>query len=148
MMGLAEGLVDSRAARHDRVVELLGPTARTRLFESRLPTAGTAYIFRWVVGNAWEKLGRPDSAVAYYELAQEPGREVEMDFYARAITLPYALQRLVVLNAQMGRIAEAEKRWKELQRLVTRPDDEFRPLMAQARAEITSARAREGPASH
>jgi tetratricopeptide (TPR) repeat protein len=146
MSAVAEGLIDSRAGRYERVVEQLGPTARSRLFESRLPVAGTAYVIRWLVGNAWERLGKPDSAAVYYELAQETGRSPDADFYARAVTLPFALQRLVVLNARMGRYEVAGKRWEEFQRLVTEPDDEFRPIVAQARLELANALTREGPA--
>ena len=145
MASVADGIMDLHAGRYERVIERLGPTARSHLYESRLPIGGTSYVIRWLVGNAWEHRSQPDSASVYYELALEVGRSPDVDFYARAVTLPYALQRLVVVNARLGRYEAAGKRWEELQRLVAQPDDEFRPLMTQARVELAHALGREGP---
>jgi hypothetical protein len=138
---LAQGLIDSRARRYQQVVERLGPAARTRMVEGRVLPGVMPYAYRWLVSKAWESLGRPDSAAVYCALALEPGRSVDDSFVGHPIALPFALQRLVLLETRLGRLDEARRHWQALDSLATKPDAEFRPLLAGARQALASAEA-------
>ncbi|HVP39830.1 MAG TPA: protein kinase [Candidatus Saccharimonadales bacterium] len=139
---LAEGAIESRAHRLPRVIERLGPMARTRRLEGRVLPDDVAYASRWLVAGAWASLGRADSACFYYRLALERGRGDDV-LVSRTLTLPFALQRVVVLEARLGRPAEARRRWLELEALVTQPDAEFRPLLEEARSAALGVARRE-----
>jgi hypothetical protein len=142
---LAEGLIDLRAGRFQRVVDALDPPARTRAYEGRPPADITPYALRWVVSAAWAGLGRPDSAAALCALALHPAREASpltSDWFeAYPITLPFALQRMVMLETRLGRLEDARRHMQTLDSLATRPDAEFRPLLAEARQALESAEA-------
>ena len=59
---LAEALIDLRAGRDQEVVERLGQPARTRIYEGRELPEMVTYASRWIVSEAWERLGRIDSS--------------------------------------------------------------------------------------
>ena len=136
---LAEALIDSRAHRYQRVVDVLGPRARTGMYEGRALPGVMPYAMRWIVSKAWEEMGRPDSAAAYCALTLERGWFEEESYVAHAIALPFALRRLVVLDARMGRLGEARKHWRALEAQATRPDAEFRLLRAEAEQLLLAA---------
>ncbi len=107
-----------------------------------------ASVLQWFVGRAFEAAGQPDSAAAYYALIVSPIVET-LTAYAnelsRALLYSFARQRLVVLNARMGRLAVAREHWKILDETVTDPDPEFAALLEQARAALRrSEQRREG----
>jgi hypothetical protein len=110
------------------------------MFEGRVVPEVTKHACLWLVSRAWEQLGRPDSAAAYCALALERSGNADY-FVATSITLPFALQRLVLLEAQLGRADEARRHWNTLAALATRPDDEFRPLLQEARTAVMGLRA-------
>jgi len=138
---LAQGLIDSRAHRYQQVVEGLGPAARTRMFEGRVLPGVMPYAYRWLVSRAWESLGQPDSAVVYCALALEPSLGSDDLFVGHPIALPFVLQRLVLLETRLGRLDGARRHWQALDSLATKPDTEFRPLLAEARQALASAEA-------
>ncbi|MGH7552854.1 MAG: hypothetical protein ACREMQ_07470 [Longimicrobiales bacterium] len=92
---------------------------------------------QWFVARAYEAAGRPDSAVAYYALIVSPAVETgtaNANELSRAVVYSFALQRLVVLNARMGRVAEARKHWKIFSETFSDPDRAMMPLVEEARA--------------
>jgi hypothetical protein len=84
-------------------------------------------------------MGRADSAAVYCSLVL---RQYGDDYLAaRTIARPFALRRLVMLEARLGRLDEARKHLDALAAMVTRPDAEFRPLLAQAGQALATAEA-------
>jgi hypothetical protein len=80
---------------------------------------------RWLVAQAYEQLGQRDSAIASYRRMLLPnGRSMES----------FARQRIVVLLARMGQIAQARRELAVLERDFTRPDPDVRHLLDEARA--------------
>jgi len=89
---------------------------------------------------AYDGLGRPDSAAAYFELAMSPIGDPGALRDAR-IAYSYAHRRLVLLCARMGRLEEARRHWELFSSTFTRPDPELLPLIEEARAALASAEA-------
>jgi tetratricopeptide (TPR) repeat protein len=127
-----EAWIAARAGRWEDVVALIAQPARDG---SDRGGAGMDRVGapseRWLVAQAYEHLGRPDSAAAFYSRMLSPSPSFGSSF---------ARQRLVVLCAGMGRIAEAETQLTALERDFTRPDPEVRHLLDEARTAVQRAR--------
>jgi len=92
---------------------------------------------RWLVARAHERLGQPDSAIAFYERMLGPGLSA-IDL--TGLVHPFVHQRLAVLHAGRGELAEAERHLAVLERDVTRPDPEVRRLIDEARDAVRGVR--------
>ena len=90
---------------------------------------------RWLVAEAYEHLGPPDSAAAAFERVLEPPESQGISSFP-----PYAHQRLVMIYARMGRREDAERHWREFSAAFTNPDPEVRHLLDEARAAIAGLR--------
>jgi len=91
---------------------------------------------RWLVAEAYEHLGPPDSAAVAFERVLEPPESQGIAF-----SPPYAHQRLVMIYARMGRREDAERHWREFSAAFTNPDPEVKHLLDEARAAIMGLRA-------
>ena len=137
---LIEAWLAARAGHYGETVRLLGPAALqgddigSALFRSN------RVLKRWLVAEAYEGLGQPDSAAAYFELAISPLGDPGALRDAR-IAYSFAHRRLVLLCARMGRLEEARRHWEIFSSTFTRPDPEMRPLIEEARAALASAEA-------
>jgi hypothetical protein len=128
-----EALIAARGARWGDVVALIAQPARdgSDRGDSRFDRLGAAPE-RWLVAQAYERLGQPDSAVAFYDRLLAPG--------ALSLTHSFARLRLVMLYARMGRAEAAERHFAVLERDCTNPDPDVRRLLDEARAAVRSAR--------
>jgi serine/threonine-protein kinase len=95
---------------------------------------------RWLVAEAYEHIGPPDSAAAAFERVLEPPESQGIVTF-----VPYAHQRLVMIYARMGRREDAERHWREFSTAFTNPDPEVRHLLDKARAAIMGLRGMAGP---
>lgn len=95
-------------------------------------------MMRWLVAQAYESLGRPDSAAAYLELLLSPLGRVDQEYLARGIAFSFAHRRLVLLYARLGRLEDARRHWEIFKETLAHPDPEMRPLIEEARAALTS----------
>lgn len=145
--GRAPALLEACIARQERrwpdVVAALAPLcARAGMQPNNMPYDGPGRtVCRWVVGQAYEELGRPDSAARYYEWALAPDGLQAGERLQRSYAFSYLHQRLVLLCARLGRREDAERHWQAFSSVFTRPDAEAKPLLDEARAAITSLRA-------
>jgi tetratricopeptide (TPR) repeat protein len=136
---LLEGWIAAHADRWEDVIRILGPAARQGS-EIGLPEDRAGRVtLRWLVANAYENLGRPDSAAAYFEIVLSPVGRVDQEYLSRGIAFPFAHQRLVLLYARMGRLEDAKRHWEIFSGTFTRPDPELAPLLAEARAALAGA---------
>ncbi len=85
------------------------------------------------MAQAYERLGQPDSAAAFYLRLLGP-EQPAMGW--TALVHSFAHQRLVMLYSHMGRLAEAERHMAILERDFTRPDPDVRHLLDEARAAV------------
>jgi eukaryotic-like serine/threonine-protein kinase len=140
---LIEAWLAARAGRFGETVELLGPAALQGDDIGFVPVRSNRALKRWLVAEAYQGLGRPDSAAAYFELAMSPIGDAGALRDAR-IAFSYAHRRLVLLYARMGRLEEARRHQEILAATFTRPDPEMLPLIEEARTALASAEAMTG----
>ena len=133
-----EAWIAARAGRWQDVLKDLGPAALQGepkgyvVFQS-------APLTRWLVAEAYEQLGQPDSAAAYFERAIAPPPEGGTDFAHSRIASSFGHRRLAILNARMGRLQAAQRHWRAFSEAFAHPDPEMAPLVAEARAVLAGA---------
>ncbi len=135
---LIEAWIATRARRFGETVRILGPAARQGDDLGFVLIGTNRALKRWLVAEAYEKLGRPDSAAVYFELAMSPIGNLAATSHAR-IAYSYAHRRLVLLYARMGRPEEARRHWQIFSATFTRPDPEMLPLIEEARSALAVA---------
>jgi hypothetical protein len=143
LLAVLEAWVAAHEARWDTVIGLARPAAVSpRVEVGGLMVKAAA---RWLVANAFEAGGQPDSAAHYYTAALSPLRIQAPGVVLRGLSFPFIHQRLVMLYVGMGRLEEAREHWEVFRRTFTRPDPEVRHLIDEARSALTSAEAMARP---
>jgi len=136
-------MLAARGGRWDEVVRVLDPVARLPKDIGFVPvSAGRAWP-RLLLADAFERLGRPDSAAACFELLlpQHTPLFAGNDPWTRRALSSLAHYRLVQLDARMNRRADAERHLRELEATLTRPDPILRHWIPGARAAVAAMRA-------
>jgi len=118
-----------RQNRWSEVVRLLAPSAYAGLFIEVMAT-------RWMVADAYEHLGKPDSAIVYYELIAEPRRAFTPQRFLRGWYYPFAVRRLAILYGEKGNAKKSREYWLKFVKTFEQADREFQPLVAEARAAL------------
>src|SRR4029453_10680177 len=124
--------------RWEDVIHLLGPAA-LQGEAPRYTTMESAPIVRWLVAEAYEQLGHPDSAAAHFERAIAPPPQGGKNITHIRTADSFGHRRLVLLYASMGRREEARRHWEFFSATFTRPDAEMQPLVDEARMALASA---------
>ena len=96
---------------------------------------------RWLIADAFTRLGQPDSAAAYLGLILEPPANANVDVFQRGLWEPFVRCRLVHVYAGMGRIEDARREWDALVTTTTHPDPDVRSKMDGARSALQAASA-------
>ncbi len=136
---LLRAWVMGRTGDWEGAVRVLGPAARQGTELGYVTDPIGRVPMRWLVADAYEHLGKPDSAAEYFELALSPARTLWEERVAMRMASSFAHRRLVMLYARMGRIEDAKRQWQILTATVHTPDPEIRPLIEEARAVLASA---------
>ena len=126
---LARAWVDAHAGRWQAVTDSLGGIARLGEHDATILDRGTAYPVRLLVADAYERLGRLDSAAAHLELVVAPTRMAPGHLALRGLVYPFALRRLAMLYTALGKTDAAAEHWRELARSLAEPDPELRGLL-------------------
>jgi serine/threonine-protein kinase len=126
---LARAWVDAHAGRWQAVTDSLGGIAQHGEHDATILDRGTAYPVRLLVADAYERLGRLDSAAAYLELVVTPTRMAPGHFAMRGLVYPFAHRRLAVLYAALGKADASADHSREVARSLTEPDPELRRLL-------------------
>jgi tetratricopeptide (TPR) repeat protein len=135
---IVEARLEAAAGRPAEAVRLLLPLTQ----RGTLDKWGLTQQMRWMLANAYERLGQPDSAAAQLErLAAWQGAS-KVDANQRGLTDSFARQRLVLLYSRMGRLADARRHWRVFSETFTTPDPEMVHLVDEARAAVASAERR------
>lgn len=126
-----DGWISSREQRWRDVTRALGPIAwRGDRFYGGLAAA------RWLVGDAYERLDRLDSAAAYFELLVRPTRMHWEELELRGFTASMAHVRLARLYTRMGHRDRARQHWQAFLDNVTDPDPEVLRFVDEARLAV------------
>ncbi len=142
-LGAAPILLEARIAgldgRWTAVIDLLRPVAlRSVDLGAWVPGTSTTTLLeaRLTLADAFEEQGALDSAAVWLErVANDPAT-----WAWAGIARPFAHLRLALLQARMGRFADAERHLAVLEHWWDRPDDIARRMLAEARAAVASAR--------
>jgi len=132
--------IEALQGRWDEAARMLQPVASQpiEIGATQFP-AGMSAV-RWFLADAFERLGRSDSAAVYLERAvSDPAPAIDEGFL-RGIVVPFAHLRLITLYARMGRPADAERHLAVLERWWDRTDDVSRPMLEAARTAVRSVR--------
>jgi hypothetical protein len=135
---LAEAWIAASGGRWSDVKRAVEPVATQGVFvEPRINL-----LSRWLVAEAHERTGAPDSAVAMFErIASWQGFAVG-EPRMRGLAESFAHQRLVLLYARMGRLDDARRHWKIFSETFTQPDPEVAHLIDEARSALEAAEAK------
>lgn len=129
-MLLLEARLEAMAGRPEEAVRLLRPFATPLIRQ----TVSLTWA-HWWLADAFEQLGRPDSAATYLERL-EPVAFTFHDSGERS----YVHRRLALLYAKLGRMADADRHLAATEKIWDRPDPEVRRMLDEARAAVASAR--------
>jgi len=137
-----EGWIASRENDWQTVIRTLKP-ARTR---GQQPRVVGRLPVRWLVAEAYERLGDPEEAAVAYELVVSPSRlsvwsSLELE-YQYVIFYSFAHHRLVLLYSKMGRVEDARRHWEIFAKTFTNPDPELVPMVEEARRALEEAEAK------
>ena len=91
---LVEASIAGRGRRWREVTRLLGPSAQRGEHDGSSPAQVASVSLRWLIADAYERLGRADSAAVYYELAIAPTRVPFSHLALRGLIYPFAQRRL------------------------------------------------------
>ncbi len=95
---LLEASIASRGSQWKEVIRLLGPSAQGGEHDGSSPAQVASISVRWLIADAYERLGRPDSAAVYYELAIAPTRVPFSHLALRGLVYPFAQRRLARIH--------------------------------------------------
>ena len=136
---LIEGWLAARASRWNEVVRLLGVMAGSDHLPGSTGMEFQRVAMRWLVADAYEHLGQPDSAAAVFESMVRDRHD--NGSWDHGICYSFVHRRLVLLDARLGRVAEARRHWETLSRTCTHPDTDLARGLEDARAALASAEA-------
>jgi hypothetical protein len=131
---LVEAWIAATAHRWEDVVRLVGPLAGQTYWNSP-----SNQLTRWTLADAYEHIGRLDSAAVYLEGIANWKRFSEVEQNRRGLTESFAHRRLVLLYARTGRLDDARRHWKAFSEAFTSPDPEMLPLIQEARDALDRA---------
>ena len=96
---LLEAWIAAREGRWRDIPPLLGDRARRGEHDGSSPDQVASIATRWLLADAYQRLGRRDSAVAYFELAMAPTQVPFSHLSLRGLAYPFAQRRFQVLRA-------------------------------------------------
>jgi serine/threonine-protein kinase len=95
-------------------------------------------LVEWVVADAYEKLGMPDSAAVHFDRLADPVGDPSFWGYVglRGLTHSFAHRRAALLCGQLGNREKAIEHWRVFLNDFTDPDPEYEWMVEEARAEL------------
>ncbi len=105
-LGDGPALIEARIAAHGKrwneISPLLAARAQRGEHDGSSPDQVASIAVRWLLADAYEQVGKPDSAVIYFALAVEPTRVPFSHLALRGLAYPFAQRRLALLYGKMG----------------------------------------------
>jgi tetratricopeptide (TPR) repeat protein len=130
---LLQGWLAARSGNWSEVTRVLGPAALDGEHDAADMDQVSSLAVRWLMADAYEHLGKLDSAAAYFELAITPMRVPFSHLGLRGLAYSFAQRRLALLYDRMRRPQVAGQHWNAFLHAFVRPDPEVAPLRFGAR---------------
>ena len=132
---LLEARVAAMAGRPEEAVRLLRP------FDGPHGRRSVSITWsQWWLADAFEQMGRPDSAAWYLERLER-----SMGSPDDGTEAPYVHRRLALLDVKLGRVADAERNLAAAEQAWDQPDPAVRRMLDEARTAVRAARAMSPP---
>jgi serine/threonine-protein kinase len=128
---LARGWVDGHSGRWRAVLDSLAPIASYGEHDATMLDRVSSFPVRWLVAEAYARMGRLDSAAVYMELLLRPTRMAPGHLALRGLAYPYAHRRLSGWYAVLGERERASAHWRAFAASMTKPDPGLRRLLGQ-----------------
>jgi tetratricopeptide (TPR) repeat protein len=87
---------------------------------------------RWLVADAYERLGQPDSAAVYFHMVTDSASFLWREHYVRGFAYPFAQRRLAFLYSELGDRRRAQHHWNLFTTTFTDPDPELLWLLEES----------------
>lgn len=122
-------LIARRAGRPREVITGLGQVARTREYGRPQQDAQVGPVaIHWVLAEAYERVGRVDSAIVMYDRVLQPRDAMTHLLAIRGLVWSHAHGRLAELHLRNGDRAAASRHARAFLQAFTEPDPELRSL--------------------
>jgi hypothetical protein len=105
-----------------------------------IPWGASDALIRWMVADAYEKLGRLERAVELFEPFATVDWHRPADIELAGVAYPFVHRRLAHIHTQLDDTARAIQHWTTFLDTFTRPDPEFEWMVEEARAELERLR--------
>jgi serine/threonine protein kinase/tetratricopeptide (TPR) repeat protein len=109
-----------------------------------VPCGYGSTALRWLVADAYERLGQPDSAAVYFHMVTDSANFFWREHYLRGFAYPFAQRRLAFLYSELGDRRRAEHHWNLFTTTFTDPDPELLWLLEESPWEGTLSADRSG----
>ena len=131
-----EATIDFQAGRWRQAVERLDGFARAGVRTLPGHASALRQNARWMMADAYLRLGRPDSAVSRLEMILAPVGGEAPHHISIGFWEPFVRCRLVRQYVAAGRVDDARRHWEILSATCTNPDPPVAALIADARAAL------------
>jgi eukaryotic-like serine/threonine-protein kinase len=125
---LLEAMIAAQAGQWPRVTQVLAPSAGQGEHDGSSPDQAASITMRWLVGDAYERSGKLDSAAVYFRLATTTRRVPFSHLALRGMAFPFAERRLANLHHKMRNDEEALRHWTSFKAAFRTPDPDLRSL--------------------
>jgi serine/threonine protein kinase/tetratricopeptide (TPR) repeat protein len=129
---LARGWVEAHSGRWRAVLDSLAPVASYGEHDATMLDRVSSFPVRWLVAEAYARIGRLDSAAVYMELLLTPTHMAPGHLALRGFLYPFAHRRLSRWYAALGDREREAAHWKRFSESMTKPDPGLRGLLVQA----------------
>jgi hypothetical protein len=123
---LLRAYVEAAQGRWPDVARLLGSAGGE--YDGGDPDQVSSMAMRWLLADAYTRVGQPDSAAATFELILAPTRTPFSHLALRGLVYSFASRRLALLYRDLHREEAARRHWKEFRTAFITPDSDLARL--------------------
>jgi tetratricopeptide (TPR) repeat protein len=125
---LLQAHLQAAQGRWQEVVRLLGRAAVLGERDGGDLDQVPSLALRWLLADAYQRLGRTDSAAAYFERTLDPTGTPFNHLALRGLAYSFAQRRLALLYARLDQPRLSQQHWSAFLETFTAPDPSMTPL--------------------
>jgi serine/threonine-protein kinase len=119
-----EARIAAAEERWDQVLTIIVDAARAGEHDPFSVDRVGSFALRWLVAEAYSKLGKPDSATDMLEQVLAPVGMAPGHYSLRGLVYPFALRTLALRYAESARWVDARANWKSFLTAWSSPDED------------------------